>query len=95
MGRRYVRTFVCEDCGTLTTRMWQARRAKVCLECGKARWLVATEGARSALADHVRACRLELAVQRAVAAHEAPELAPALSALAKGLLLPPGPPQRL
>lgn len=61
MGRRYLRTFRCVDCGEMVTRMWQARRAKVCLPCGKRRFEVATTAAVEATAAHTRACRERLA----------------------------------
>jgi len=75
--------------------MWQTGRQLICIECGKVRFEIATDAARKAIEDYERALRLEHALEDAVAAHEAPQLAPALSALAKGLFEPPGPPQPL
>lgn len=49
--------------------MWESPRPKVCLECAKIRREVATDGARAALEEHTRQCRLRLA-QRRLAASE-------------------------
>lgn len=63
MGGRYIRTFTCIDCGQLTTRKWQSRRPKICLECGKRRHLVAVDAAHYATEAHARACRERLAAE--------------------------------
>ena len=67
MGRRYRRRFLCEDCGQMTERMWQTGRPKVCIECGKVRFVVAVDAARAAVKAHTRACRIRLRDQRAAA----------------------------
>lgn len=67
MGKRYLRTFRCQDCDAQVTKMWEGGRPLVCIECAKIRVHVATDGARAALAAHTRECRLRLRAARLVA----------------------------
>lgn len=80
-----MRSFHCEDCGTLTARMWQTGRPLVCFDCGKVRLDVAVTAAHEAVQAHIRACRLELAARTLAERLSAPAMAPAASALASGL----------
>lgn len=78
MGNRYVRTFHCVDCGTLTTRKWQARQPLICMDCAHARVDVVLTAAIEAFEGYKRACRLELAPQRLSEGSGGPLLKPIL-----------------